>query len=135
VVCFVGMCYISVLFVMCSECEAHGWVVVVASTMHMQLLYACLSFPQASGSLPHCSVSARVVLSHSFPPPHFFSLSLRALVPVCAQVFSVAFSPDGKSALSGSNDKTVILWDLEKGEVAKRLEGHTGWVTCALLGR
>ena len=31
------------------------------------------------------------------------------------KVTSVCYSPDGKTALSGSNDKTVIMWDLESG--------------------
>jgi WD40 repeat protein len=30
-------------------------------------------------------------------------------------VLSVAFSPDGRSALSGSDDKTLKLWDLTRG--------------------
>ena len=31
------------------------------------------------------------------------------------KVTSVCYSPDGKTALSGSVDKTVIMWDLESG--------------------
>ena len=33
-----------------------------------------------------------------------------------SDVGSVAFSPDGKRALSGSHDKSVRLWDLETGK-------------------
>jgi WD40 repeat protein len=36
----------------------------------------------------------------------------------------VAYSPDGKTALSASWDSTLILWDVETGEVIHRLLGH-----------
>jgi hypothetical protein len=38
-------------------------------------------------------------------------------------VNSVAFSPDGKTALSGSRDATTRLWNLETGEEIIRLVG------------
>jgi WD40 repeat protein len=43
-------------------------------------------------------------------------------------VNSVAFGPDGKTALSGSGDGVLILWDVEAGEVIRRFEGHTDGV-------
>ena len=44
-------------------------------------------------------------------------------------VNSVAFSPDGKTIVSGSSDNTLRLWDANTGEQklgGKALEGHTG---------
>ncbi|HEX3146520.1 MAG TPA: TIR domain-containing protein [Gemmataceae bacterium] len=40
-------------------------------------------------------------------------------------VRSVAFSPDGRQALSGSSDKTVRLWEVSTGACVRVLEGHT----------
>jgi WD40 repeat protein len=56
------------------------------------------------------------------------------------KVLAVAFSPDGRRALSGggngwrdvktrTKDFAVRLWDVEAGREVRRLEGHTGPVT------
>ena len=44
-------------------------------------------------------------------------------------VTDIAFSPDGKKILSGSEDNTVRLWDTETGQLLYTLEGHTSSVT------
>jgi len=43
-------------------------------------------------------------------------------------VISVAFSPDGRYALSGSSDKTLKLWDLAKGKCLHTFTGHNKYV-------
>ena len=43
-------------------------------------------------------------------------------------VHSVVFSPDVRLALSGSSDKTLILWDLASGLELRRFVGHTAEV-------
>ncbi len=44
-------------------------------------------------------------------------------------VTSVAFSPDGTEALSGSQDGTLRLWDLASGKCLLIFEGHSQGVT------
>jgi WD40 repeat protein/beta-lactamase regulating signal transducer with metallopeptidase domain len=40
------------------------------------------------------------------------------------EVYTVAISPDGKRGLSGGSNNVVHYWDLDKGELIHRLEGH-----------
>ncbi|MFZ1109266.1 MAG: caspase family protein [Rhodomicrobium sp.] len=39
-------------------------------------------------------------------------------------VMGLAFSPDGKTLISGGGDSTAILWDVETKTLRRRLEGH-----------
>jgi WD40 repeat protein len=52
----------------------------------------------------------------------------RCLTGHTDQVNCVAFSPDGRSVLSGSHDKTMRLWDVAQGKEVRRFEGHPGAV-------
>ena len=45
-------------------------------------------------------------------------------------VTSVAFSPDGATLASGSEDKTIEMWKLDAGKRWYTLTGHSDWVTC-----
>jgi WD40 repeat protein len=43
-----------------------------------------------------------------------------------AQIWSVAFSPDGRTLASTSRDRTIKLWDVQSGQCLKTLQGHMG---------
>ncbi|MEH1935981.1 MAG: serine/threonine-protein kinase [Nostoc sp.] len=45
-----------------------------------------------------------------------------------SDVNSVAFSPDGKTLASGSDDKTIKLWNLASGQEIHTLEGNSDWI-------
>ena len=46
-------------------------------------------------------------------------------------VNSVAFSPDGRTVVSCSNDKTLKLWSVSDGECLKTLQGHCRHINSA----
>ena len=54
---------------------------------------------------------------------------LRSFNGHASWVTCVAFSPDGKSVLSGSMDNTLKLWDAATGRELRTFEGHTDRLT------
>ncbi|MGW0751357.1 nSTAND1 domain-containing NTPase, partial [Streptomyces sp. NPDC002587] len=68
------------------------------------------------------SESVQSVQNAAFLPSH------KRLSGHTDSVVSVAFSPDGRTLATGSNDKTVRLWDVATGKTRRTLTGHTDWV-------
>jgi WD40 repeat protein len=44
------------------------------------------------------------------------------------RVLTVVFTADGRRMLSAGMDKTVRLWDVERGSEIRRFEGHAGFI-------
>ena len=85
---------------------------------------------------PQAKPKDAVALAEQFKP------HLRGTIPhdgpPSESIFSVAYSPDGKTLLSGSGDRDIKLWDMATGKLKGTLLGHTGivWsVACSPDGK
>ena len=58
---------------------------------------------------------------------------IRTLEGHASVVTAVAVTPDGHRAVSASRDRTLRVWDLERGQVVRTLEGHTKAVTAVAV--
>ena len=59
--------------------------------------------------------------------------ALRTLKGHSGPVHAVAVTPDGRRAISASDDKTLRVWDLESGQSLRTLKGHTDWLTAVAV--
>ena len=65
------------------------------------------------------------------PPPGDSLIS--TFLGHAGSVIAVALSADGRWAISGSDDKTLKLWDVETGQVLRTFRGHAGSVNAVAL--
>ncbi|MEW6496406.1 MAG: WD40 repeat domain-containing protein, partial [Cyanobacteriota bacterium] len=70
-------------------------------------------------------------LTASLTPPG--GRLLRTLSGHSYGVTAVAISPDGTKVISGSSDKTLEVWHLDRGEELLTLEGHSYGVTAVAI--
>jgi WD40 repeat protein len=45
----------------------------------------------------------------------------------------VAITPDGQTLVSGSDDRTIKLWDLKAPRLISTLIGHSTWPNCVAI--
>ncbi|MCC7208193.1 MAG: protein kinase [Anaerolineae bacterium] len=67
------------------------------------------------------SAVAQVTLSEAAYAPG----TIRRFVGHDGAVPAFAISPDGLTVMSASDDTTMILWDIQSGQMLRRFEGHT----------
>jgi WD40 repeat protein len=58
---------------------------------------------------------------------------LRTLIGHTSYVNAVAIAPNGKTAISGSSDETLKIWDIERGIELRTLTGHTSEVNAVAI--
>jgi len=77
----------------------------------------------------------RLLLKTPFTRPLYNPLpqQLQTLAGHTGSVNAISITPDGLRALSGSDDTTLKLWNLESGECLQTLAGHTSYVTIVSL--
>lgn len=83
--------------------------------------------------VPAAALLAASALARTTPPDPSdappredpFLRPLRLFRGHTSQTNSVAFSPDGSRVVSGSEDKTVRVWDVATGKELRKFAGHT----------
>ncbi len=86
----------------------------------------------ASAEVEGLRDQARSWIGNPWLCPHLPSLAppggpfIRALAGHTDWIRSIAVTADGRKAVSGADDWTVRIWDLEDGEELLALEGHQG---------
>ena len=48
-------------------------------------------------------------------------------------VMSVAFSPDGNTIASGSDDNSIKLWNPQTGDLIRTLDGNRDMLPCIII--
>jgi WD40 repeat protein/transcriptional regulator with XRE-family HTH domain len=91
----------------------------------------------AQGAPNHARALGLAAVRAEHPAPHAALTLAQAAYPPgtrrlflghTSRVWSLDFSADGATFLSGSRDETMRLWDVATGEELRRFEGHTSTV-------
>ena len=82
-----------------------------------------------AGGDTHFDKTDRAVPGEKTLPPKDTVGEIRRFVGHTGDVVDVAFAPNGRTAVSGGEDKTVRLWDVESGKEIRRFDSHKDRIT------
>ncbi|KAH8621458.1 Vegetative incompatibility protein, partial [Alternaria alternata] len=95
----------------------------------LQVYYSCLVFsPKLSVIREMFSKQAPGWLAYMPEVLENWGACLQTLKGHSGRVTAVAFSPDGKTLASASDDKTIKVWDAGSGKAVQTLKGHSDGV-------
>src|SRR6201999_3869578 len=102
----------------------------MATQFPMEIYHSALPMsPEGSTLYKHYSCVLNINLPKVKSSHPLWTRSLQVFEGHSNGVNSVVISSNGKKLASASNDNTVRLWDVEKGEaIGSALEGHSGVV-------
>src|SRR5262245_53763772 len=103
-----------------------------ASAVHHSFSGHDYDFVAAREHLDACRWDFRHV-EHAYLRKQLAQKDGRRLLGHTNGVTSVALSADGKRLVSGSEDRTIKVWDLEAGKETCTLRGHTSGVRSLAL--
>ncbi|KAI3055665.1 hypothetical protein CBS147353_11284 [Aspergillus niger] len=102
----------------------------IASAVPLQLYASCLVFTPTLSLVRRASENYRPPWMQALPQVEkYWGANRQTLEGHSDSVDAVAFSPDGQTVVSGSDDSTIKLWNAATGELQQTLEGHSASVT------
>ena len=108
-----------------ARCAHHGPLVPRGALIGVALLF-CAGFAWLSATAAPERQTARTPITTVTPPASSGRPALYLALGHQGAVWAVAWSPDGTTLASGSNDQTVKLWDAATGAERTTLHGHSG---------
>jgi serine/threonine protein kinase len=110
-----------------------GWLIGIATSFAAALAFIVGSyyFLRSPGTVPEVKKSP---VALAIKTPVFGNISLdNTLTGHSGSVWSVALSSNGQTVVSGSEDKTIKVWNLNNGQLLRTLAGHADAVRSLTL--
>ena len=88
----------------------------------------CLTQAQAVPQKSSRYIDAQRLLKQCEAGVNWQNVQVTTLFPHHSTIWSIAFSPDGQTFASGSEDETIKIWDVRTRKLLRTLSGHSGHV-------
>ena len=117
-----------------TEQEINGLIATAIEMASRSVLALSFDYRQYA-ELPELRDAVRALAGFPSDLPELPDQSLSTLTGNASWVLSVAVTPDGRQIVSGSDDGTVKIWDLETGNQVRTLTGHIDGVLSVAVTR